>query len=77
MQLLQNLQQFNKRVLDPSLEIWNITTWIAIISVGYRVNSIRGTQFRIWATERLKEYLVKGFSINDERLKGADNDSIF
>ncbi len=40
----------------------------AIISVGYRVNSIRGTQFRIWATERLKEYIVKGFTIDDERL---------
>jgi len=40
-----------------------------IISVGYRVNSIRGTQFRIWATERLREYLVKGFVMDDERLK--------
>lgn len=41
----------------------------AIISVGYRVNSIRGTQFRIWATQRLKEYIVKGFVLDDERLK--------
>lgn len=41
-----------------------------IISVGYRVKSIRGTQFRIWATQRLKEYLVKGFTMDDERLKG-------
>ncbi len=41
----------------------------AIISVGYRVNSIRGTQFRIWATERLREYLVKGFALDDRRLK--------
>src|SRR3989339_230074 len=41
----------------------------AIIAVGYRVKSHRGTQFRIWATERLKEYLVKGFAIDDERLK--------
>ncbi len=40
-----------------------------IISTGYRVNSIRGTQFRIWATERLKDYIVKGFTIDDERLK--------
>mgnify|MGYP002662414967 CR=1 FL=1 len=40
-----------------------------IISVGYRVNSIRGTQFRIWATQRLKEYMIKGFAIDDERLK--------
>ena len=41
----------------------------AIIAVGYRVKSPRGTQFRIWATTRLKEYLVKGFTIDDERLK--------
>lgn len=40
-----------------------------IISVGYRVKSIQGTKFRIWATEKLKEYLVKGFTMNDERLK--------
>jgi len=40
----------------------------AIISVGYRINSIRGTQFRIWATHKLKEYIVKGFVMDDERL---------
>ena len=44
----------------------------AIISVGYRVNSARGTQFRKWATERLREYLVKGFTMDDERLKQGD-----
>ena len=41
----------------------------AIISVGYRVKSQRGTQFRIWATQRLREYIVKGFTLDDERLK--------
>lgn len=41
----------------------------AIISVGYRVNSLRGTQFRIWATQRLREYIIKGFTMDDERLK--------
>jgi hypothetical protein len=41
----------------------------AIIAVGYRVKSYRGTQFRIWATERLKEYLIKGFVLDDERMK--------
>ena len=41
----------------------------AIISVGYRVNSIRGTQFRIWANKILKEYLIKGYSINEKALK--------
>src|SRR5208282_4870620 len=41
----------------------------AILAVGYRVRSPRGTQFRRWATERLKEYLVKGFTMDDERLR--------
>lgn len=44
-----------------------------IISVGYRVKSHRGTQFRIWATERLREYLIKGFTLDDERLKQAND----
>ena len=44
----------------------------AIISVGYRVNSMRATQFRIWATERLKEYIIKGFTMDDERLKNPN-----
>jgi len=43
----------------------------AIIAVGYRVKSHRGTQFRIWATQRLREYIVKGFAMDDERLKQA------
>ena len=41
-----------------------------VISVGYRVRSVQGTRFRQWATERLKEYIVKGFTMDDERLKG-------
>jgi len=45
----------------------------AIISVGYRVNSSHATAFRIWATERLKEYIIKGFTMDDERLKNPDN----
>ena len=40
-----------------------------IISVGYRVKSLKGTQFRIWATQRLKEYIIKGFTLNDDRFK--------
>lgn len=43
-----------------------------IISVGYRVKSLRGTQFRIWATQRLREFIVKGFILDDERLKNPD-----
>lgn len=48
-----------------------------IISVGYRVKSHRGTQFRIWATQRLREYLIKGFTMDDDRLKQAGNSSYF
>ena len=49
----------------------------AIIAVGYRVKSHRGTQFRQWATARLKEYLVKGFTMDDERLKQAGGGDYF
>jgi hypothetical protein len=48
-----------------------------IISVGYRVKSLQGTQFRIWATQRLKEYIVKGFSLNDERFKSGTSMNYF
>lgn len=48
------------------IEFYNLD---AIISVGYRVNSKQGTRFRIWATERLKDYLIKGFAINEKRVK--------
>jgi len=48
-----------------------------IISVGYRVKSLRGTQFRIWATGRLREYIVKGFTLDDERLKAAGGGNYF
>ena len=48
-----------------------------IISVGYRVKSHRGTQFRIWATQRLKEFIIKGFTLDDERLKSAGQINYF
>jgi hypothetical protein len=48
-----------------------------IISVGYRVKSLRGTQFRIWATQRLREYIIKGFALDDERLKKAGGGGYF
>lgn len=54
----------NRTVRRP-VKIYNLD---AIISVGYRINSIRGTQFRIWATQKLREYIVKGFTMDDERL---------
>lgn len=48
-----------------------------IISVGYRVKSQQGTQFRIWATQRLREYIVKGFVLNDERFKSGTSMNYF
>jgi hypothetical protein len=54
------------RQVARDVELYNLDV---IISVGYRVKSHRGTQFRIWATQRLREYLVKGFTLDDERLK--------
>ena len=48
-----------------------------IISVGYRVKSPQGTQFRIWATQRLKEYIIKGFTLNDERFKSGTSMNYF
>ena len=51
---------------EKSVKHYNLDV---IISVGYRVKSIQGTQFRMWATQRLKEYIIKGFTLNDERFK--------
>ena len=51
---------------DYAVKFYNLDV---IISVGYRVKSLRGTQFRIWATQRLREYIVKGFALDDERMK--------
>ena len=48
-----------------------------IISVGYRVHSLRGVQFRMWATRTLKEYIIKGFALNDELLKRAGGGNYF
>lgn len=53
------------RAVNRFMKIYNLD---AIISVGYRINSLRGTQFRIWATQKLREYIVKGFVMDDERL---------
>ena len=68
------VQQEGDRTVQRSLEHYNLD---AIISVGYRVNSIRGTQFRIWATQRLREYITKGFAMDDERLKQAGGGNYF
>lgn len=57
----------NRQVIRD-LEYYNLDV---IISIGYRVRSLQGTKFRIWATQRLKEYLIKGFTLDDERLKAG------
>ncbi|WP_373524454.1 virulence RhuM family protein [Aquiflexum sp.] len=59
---------------DKPVKYYNLDV---IISVGYRVKSHRGTQFRIWATQRLREYIVKGFTMNDELLKEAGGGNYF
>ncbi len=56
---------------DFSTKPTNYYNLDVIISVGYRVKSVRGTQFRQWATARLHEYIIKGFTMDDERLKGT------
>jgi hypothetical protein len=68
------VQNEGNRAIEREIEYYNLD---AIISVGYRVNSIRGTQFRIWATQRLREYIIKGFIMDDERLKSAGGGNYF
>lgn len=63
------VQKEGSRAVKRQVKYYNLD---AVISVGYRVNSVRGTQFRIWATQKLKEYIVKGFVMDDERLKNPD-----
>lgn len=61
-----NVQILHIANSDRPVKLYNLDV---IISVGYRVKSMRGTHFRRWATERLKEYMIKGFTMDDERLK--------
>ena len=62
----RTVQLEGTREVSRDLEYYNLD---AIISVGYRVNSAKATQFRIWATQTLKEYIIKGFVLDDNRLK--------
>jgi len=59
------VQKEGKRTVKRKIDYYNLDV---IISVGYRVKSIEGTQFRQWATQRLKDYLVQGYAINEKRL---------
>ena len=66
---METVQNEGGRQVTRNKEFYNLD---AIIAVGYRVNSKRATQFRIWATSILKEYIIKGFAMDDDRLKKAD-----
>ncbi len=66
--ILETVQQEGDREVKRNTEYFNLD---AIISVGYRVNSRQATKFRIWATQTLKEYIIKGFVMDDERLKNG------
>ena len=61
---IRAVQQEGQRQVTRTLDFYNLD---AIISVGYRVNSKKGTQFRMWATKRLREYLLQGYTINEQR----------
>ena len=63
---IRRVQTEGNRDVTREIEFYNLD---AIISVGYRVNSAQATQFRIWATQTLREFIVKGFVLDDERLK--------
>ena len=66
--ILETVQNEGGREVKRKLEYYNLD---AVISVGYRVNSAQATQFRIWATQLIKEYIIKGFALDDERLKNG------
>ncbi len=68
------VQKEGNRAISRQIKAYNLD---AIISVGYRINSLRGTQFRIWATQKLREYIVKGFVMDDERLSEGGVKKIF
>jgi hypothetical protein len=68
------VQREGDREVNREIEFYNLDI---IIPVGYRVKSHRGTQFRIWATQRLREYLIKGFTLDDERLKRGGGGNYF
>ncbi len=70
----RQVRKEGNRNVEREIEFYNLDV---IISVGYRVKSIQGTQFRIWATQRLKEYIIKGFALNDDRFKSGNSINYF
>ena len=71
------VRKFRTTAIDGKNYDTNYYNLDVIISVGYRVKSPQGTQFRIWATQRLKEYIIKGFALNDERFKSGTSMNYF
>jgi hypothetical protein len=71
------IRKFRITAVDGKTYETNHYNLDVVISVGYRVKSHRGTQFRIWATQRLREYIIKGFTLDDERLKQAGGGNYF
>ncbi|MBI3899685.1 MAG: virulence RhuM family protein [Gammaproteobacteria bacterium] len=71
------IRNFRITAADGKLYDTRFYSLDVVISVGYRVKSHRGVQFRIWATQRLREYIVKGFALDDERLKRAGGGNYF
>jgi hypothetical protein len=65
---IAQVQKEGNREVNRNIDFYNLD---AIISVGYRIKSHVATKFRIWATQRLKEYIIKGFTLDDERMKAA------
>jgi hypothetical protein len=71
------VRKFRTTASDGKSYATNFYSLDVIISVGYRVKSVQGTQFRIWATQRLKEYIIKGFTLNDDRFKSGSSMNYF
>ena len=71
------VRKFRTTAADGKNYDTNFYNLDVIISVGYRVKSPQGTQFRIWATQRLKEYIIKGFALNDDRFKSGNSMNYF
>jgi hypothetical protein len=71
------VRNFRTTASDGKNYATNFYSLDVIISVGYRVKSAQGTQFRIWATQRLKEYIIKGFTLNDDRFKSGSSMNYF
>ncbi len=76
-ELSEEITQRKIGISDFSTKPTNFYNLDVIISVGYRVKSPQGTQFRIWATQRLREYIIKGFALNDERFKTGSSMNYF